>query len=759
MISTDRLLFQRQIYDFLRTVTVKYAPIAEYINSNLIERGISVNFQDPTTWKYYVNMIGNYHSSDTPMYITSIDTQENILFSKEVLELHPRTKAAYKPSTPYYERLCAIYPNQTDLIKSILFPVEDIIKAITSEDLTILNYGTGYLEEYEENPLIEGLRAFLSIIKERWYFEFLDDEPYFHITFFGGLWVKMAAFLLTERENFIHTPYVHSWHIWNQLRDAGLDDYSDILNREKSMMLYQNIGYLKDNAGKMSNLIILVNRLLDDFGVSIYARKVVQESDSGASNYQLTPQLQAIRIPTNNRSSVTSIGDETVKTIQSRAFAKGFAVENSSEVAAAKERKLGDTVLNEFMTKFLEIRPIAKNKVYGDILNVFLLETLTTAIVNDYYRDPVTVNDPTTNSIMYLYPKELLALYHYASLRSIGRKPENIPTGFFFHKSFNTEIGQPAKTINVDDEKIYISMYVDASSFLSDLNYDQNIANPQSFSDMVSRLWMRYLAHLIEDTSTSIETKRHVLSYLSSLCHTRRIEEHDLVPGYTSYDRWLGPEGIDIQYSILDQYESQPDQDLLWSNLADTIISALIPMTPTLTEFGNFTLTDLGYERLRQLFIQMCSYRVVFLESTRNTPNHVTGAKWSHRYGPDEFASFSDYRISENMRVKDRFKISENMELHPGYIKSVESATINVTQDEETLYTKIVSNQAESFVDFMSNPVRYVGGSTNTGNLDLPFGFMMAVGLSDDTSDASLVDIDNVRIIDSDGSYLIDPNL
>lgn len=759
MISTDRLAYHRQIYDFLRTVTIKYAPISDYINSNLLERGLYVNDQDPTSWKYYINMVGDYHFSDTPMYIYSVDTQSQILFSKENMVLHPRTRSLYVPGGSYHKRICDQYPNQVDLIKSILFPVEDLTKAITSPDLTILNYSSGYLEPYEENPLVEGLKAFLEINKERWYFEFLDDEPYFHITFFGGLWTKMAAFLLTEREYFIQTPYVHSWHIWNKLRDTGIDDYSDILNREKSMMLYQNSDYLKTNAGKMSNLVILVNRLLDDFGVSIYARRVVQESETGADNFQLTPQLQAIRIPTNNKSSVTEIGDETVETIQNRAYSKGFAIDNSTESAVIKERKLSDTTLNNFMTKFLEIRPIARNKVYADILNVFLLETLTTSIIEGYYADPIVVSDSTTNSILYLYPKQLLALYHYASIKSLGLEPEFIPNNFFFHKSFNTTIGTPTKTITIGEEKIYLSMYVDTQTFLSGLNYDTSIADPDSFSQMASRLWLRYLEHLIEDTSTSVDTKRHVLSYLSSLCHTRRIEQHTLVNGHFSYENWLGPNGIDIQSSILAQYDLQADPSLAWSNLADSIISALVPMTDTLTSFGNYTLTDLGYERLRQLFIQMCSYKVVFLESTRDTPNFITGSKWSHRYGPDEFSSFSDYVIVQNLRTRDSVTLAQTITTHPGYIEKTKDDTTSQAELDGCLHVKIQSNDVSCFGDNVKPPVKYNGVEFGSGVLHLPIVGMTMTGIESDGNYAGLIDIDNTRLIDDDGSYLIDPNV
>lgn len=671
MISKDRLLLQQQIYNFLRTVTIKYEPIAEYINSTLIERGYAVNEQDPTTWKYYLNMQGLYHVSDELMYITSLDTREQILFSPEIFTTHPRTRSVYVPGGLYYNRLCETYPDQVDLIKSILFPVTDVEKAIDADNLVLLGYGSGYLEDYEENPLVDEIERFLEILKERWYFDFLDDEPYFYVTFWGSLWTYLAMLLMSARESYVNTPYVHSWHIWNKLKTKGLDDYSDVLDRAKSMMLYQNINYFKANAGKHSNLIILANRLLSDFGVSIYGRKVVQETETGAARYQLTPQLKAVRIPTDNYLVATEISSASVATIQSEAFSKGLSVDNSPEALEVKERKLGDTKLNNFMTKFLEIRPITKSKVYSDTLNMFLLETLTTSILNDYYSEPILVTDQATDVTLYLRPRELLALYHYATLKSLGITAVNIPTKFSFYRSFSTTIKTPAKTIMRGDEKVYTSAYLNPAGFLSGLEYTTNLALPSDFSEMLTRLWLRYLDHLLMDQNTKIGRKGYILQYLASLCHERRVETHQLVSGFTDYATWLGNEGIDVASTVLSQYDLQVDAPAAWGNLADSIMSALVPITQTLDYFGNFTLSDYGYDRLRQLFVQMCSYRVAFLESSRDTPEFAIGAKWSNEYGPDAVETYADMTTIRKLRTKDISAHNTTLNLHSGFCENI----------------------------------------------------------------------------------------
>lgn len=643
MISNDRIPMQREVYNFLRSLTIKFTPMAHLVNESLERQGYVVNIADPTTWKYYLNLQGKYHESDTPMYVTSLDTQERILFSPDVLSEHRRTRSVYIPGGLYYKRLCSLYPEQVDLIKSILFPVTDVEKAITSDDFTILNYGTGYLEPWEEAPIVTDLVDFLAIVKERWYFDFLDDEPYFYYSFWGSLWFWLALVIMTSRESFIKTPYVHSFHVWSRLVGAGLDDYSDILSREKSMMFYQNIDYLKANAGKRGNLILLANKLLLDFGVSLYSRRVVQESESGAANYQLTPQLQAVRIPLDNAAISAEISSESVAVIQNQVYSKGLAASNTAEAAEAKERAVGDTTLNEFSTKFLEIRPLTRNKTYSDVLNVFILETLSTSILNNYYAEPVRATDLATGASFYLYPRQLLALYHYACQKALGLEPDLIPTKFFFYRSFLTQIkpNTKKKLIKGDDE-IYISMYVDAPSFLSGMEYNTAIADPDAFTEMLTRQWLKYMEHMLLDQNTKIDRVHTILEYLSSLCHERRIEEHELVPGFTTYTRWLGAEGIDVAGSLLAQYDTLPNPKLSWENLADSIITALVPINDTLGFFGNFTLSDFGYQRLRQLFVQMCSYRVVFLESSRETPEYGIGAKWSTDYGSSYIGTFRE---------------------------------------------------------------------------------------------------------------------
>lgn len=694
MIAADMLLQQKQIYNFLRTVTIKYEPIAQYVNNALLEKGYSVNFNDPTTWKYYINMIGEYHISDTRMYVMSLDTREQILFDKDILITNPRTRAAYSPGGVYYNKLCSIYPDQVDLIKSILFPVESIEKAITSADFTLLNYANGYLEIYEEKIIIMEIEKFLEIYVERWYFDFLSDEPYFYLTVWGSLWTFLAMLIMSLRLEYIKTPYVHSWHLWNELKTKGLNNYSDILDRKKSMMLYQNIDYLKNNAGKQSNLIILANNLLADIGIGIYGRKVVQESETGESSYQLTPQMVPAKIPTDYGTLVTEIVTVPVQTIQSQIYEKGLTRSDSAEVVSVIERKLGDTTLNNYMTKFLEIRPLARNLQYKSLMSNFLLETLVVSIKEGYYSKAIEVAEPITNTILYLFPSELLALYNYAIQKSLGIDNDVIPSNIYLYQSFLPNLETPSPKFKQGTETFWVSQQIDSVEFFSGLNYDQNIQNPDEFSTNATALWLRYLTHHISDQNTVLEKRHVILDYLTKYCHKHREETLVLVPGYTSYSQWLGSDGIDIITNVLSQYDSQFDPKEAWSTFADIIMASLVPTNEIMKVFGNFTLSSSGYKRLQELFVQLCSYRVVFLESQRDSDEINVGAKWSTKYGPDSTLSTAKGTVGISSATSDTSIVNNILSMHGGV--SVERVSTIEAFEKYTLSS--VTNMSQTVV-------------------------------------------------------------
>ena len=86
-------IYLSNVKKLAKTICIKSEATANAFNQYLIDYfgPQSVNLNDPTTWRYYLNISGEYHPKDKLMYITSADTLETILFSKQNLIIHTST--------------------------------------------------------------------------------------------------------------------------------------------------------------------------------------------------------------------------------------------------------------------------------------------------------------------------------------------------------------------------------------------------------------------------------------------------------------------------------------------------------------------------------------------------------------------------------------------------------------------------------------------------------------------------------------------
>jgi hypothetical protein len=64
MSQTLHQIYQSKAIVLARTMVVKFHSIAEAINQTLIDQGYEVDENNPSTWKYYLNMFGEYHQAD-----------------------------------------------------------------------------------------------------------------------------------------------------------------------------------------------------------------------------------------------------------------------------------------------------------------------------------------------------------------------------------------------------------------------------------------------------------------------------------------------------------------------------------------------------------------------------------------------------------------------------------------------------------------------------------------------------------------------
>ena len=265
-------LFINKNMELVETIVVKLDEVARAMNYYVMQKmGYdSVNLYDKTTWKYYQNIAGVYHLSDTPIKIRSLDLDEEIDFTKENLERHKITKTAYRYGTRYYRELVSLHPQQELLILGVLYPV-DINIAIDSKDGTILNYPKNLVEE-NEYSLIEKLQSWCYNYLYRWVNnQFTLSDDLYVATYVSQFYLHMLQALISIRLETCRTNEAHSYHIQQYLASHGfLDSYLDKLTKEQALFFYRNIRYIERNAGKRDTFDWLTENIMTKRDLPLY---------------------------------------------------------------------------------------------------------------------------------------------------------------------------------------------------------------------------------------------------------------------------------------------------------------------------------------------------------------------------------------------------------------------------------------------------------------------------------------------------------
>lgn len=97
-------IYIQKVLQLAETIVIKSDITAETLNKYVTDyHGAGmVDKLDPRSWKYYLNLSGEYHPIDEAMSVVSLDTLETILFSKENLQVHRATARGYAYGTRHY---------------------------------------------------------------------------------------------------------------------------------------------------------------------------------------------------------------------------------------------------------------------------------------------------------------------------------------------------------------------------------------------------------------------------------------------------------------------------------------------------------------------------------------------------------------------------------------------------------------------------------------------------------------------------------
>lgn len=282
MSSNHHKLYLDEVIALAKTISIKSEYSATQVNSWLqqVHGKEIVDYDHPETWKYYLNLCGNYHDKDERMQVISLDTLAVIEFSKSTLVDHPATKKSYSHGSRYYKELIAKYPKQETLILGILYPAT-MSKLLDAPDYSIVSYDHSLVQSNEEN-LIKQLDEWTTTYFRRWWVSgFNINHTLYAASFFGVYYQQLPLKIIELREYACGTSQAHNFHVKMHLAGYnGLDEFLPYLNQKQTMWLYRNIAYINKHAGLQSTFKWLVENILTNRGLPLSSFDLIHSSDA-----------------------------------------------------------------------------------------------------------------------------------------------------------------------------------------------------------------------------------------------------------------------------------------------------------------------------------------------------------------------------------------------------------------------------------------------------------------------------------------------
>ena len=615
-------LYRKEIFNFLATVSIKFEYFAEHTAKMLAKDGIFI--QSDKDNPYYLHLAGEYSKHDLPMYVTSVETEQQVLFSKNLKYTNPRTFSLFTIDSNSYKVLCSKYPKQLDLIKGILYPAGTVEEILSKPILSVLSYDASYLYPTERDSLINELNSYVDFLADRWFVRDYDYEELYPFSFWNMMWLLLPSALFTQRIRNLNTMHVHPMHVWEYLMSNGLQDYRKYLTHEQSLFLYRNMAYLRQNKGKANTLEILSDNLLNKLYVTLTGKSIFQETDAKSNICMTTPEFLTEDVLTRYAAEAHDFtAFEDTEIMLRRMKGAELIPEVDTELILKTDDYMGTSKVNFLQTKLLEFKKSIIDGRYTNLLINFMMNTLMYSFAKNKLGFNVKIQDPITNLQLNLNIGEAIALMHYCHHKHLNARnnPITIPTEAVIVMAYKTSPEKPPKyfydkrknnnkwiyTDLIDIDEMYTRIQPTEEVFLFKEDFDDHLIN-------------QFQALLVDvghcGKSADLVFNDAILNLYNNYLFEIDTLPINLIP-YTSYEDWISSnESLTTIRDTIDQSGNPRFQyDMLFKKVFESIF-------PTYRDELYRYLVALEdnleyYNAMTSLFRQMLSYNVDFLETDR----------------------------------------------------------------------------------------------------------------------------------------------
>jgi hypothetical protein len=566
-----------------------------------------VNPDDPASWKYYRNLAGLYHTADTMMTVTSLDTREIIDFTIENLKVHRATRREYKFGSDYYKALLKRYPDQSILIGGIIGPI-DTATAIASKDHNILSYDTALVESNEQQ-LIPSIQRYIDLMFVRWHnADYNLFEPFYYTMMLAGLAGQLVPEILNLRKLATKTDQAHSYHIRQYLMSfSPVGREFDFLTQKQKLYLYRNIRYLNLNIGRQEILDELTQKILTDRGFSL-AKYMIEHNYGKMPIDALDPEIRLNRITVNGIEPAFGSNSKTVAEMLDMELP--LARDNPlhwEEALADTTWKMTNSLWNKLPTKVLESNVVDLTDAEPFTLTEVLLNHWIYLSHFNYFKSVITFTNPANGDKYNLSVKDAFIFYLYAYNASNAIKLKKVPT-----ISANRVRRIPPATWNelrgMADKKKVPDYYVD--KIIDDQVPIIPYISTEAFREACVDIHKIMLAHREMRFYNGDYIAEGQLHTIIDRCYMDiRIDLGE----NAYYQDWLDEKGIDTS---------------AMGRLEYSLIAAEIFKTATGGDLGNQTTTRQVHAAMIRIMRTLSPYSVQFIAQINDSPIKIIDGKF-----------------------------------------------------------------------------------------------------------------------------------
>lgn len=410
-----------------RSLSIYYSISAELLNTYVVSVAGSngLNNNRPETWKYHLNLCGEYHPLDTPIMVKSLDTMESIVFNKANLAVHRATKDHYKFGSVAHEELLSAYPGRTLLINGVICPAK-MSDVLNAEDGEIVAYDASLVEEHERT-LISRLNVWTKTQHlARYNRQYALVHDFAHSVHVASMQLNAFKQITNLRLESCRSGEAHSYHIWAHLASNGkLHRFMPYMTRYQQLWLYRNIEYIHNHCGLQDTYEWLTENLLTVRGIPLAAYQMNHILDKQPN--ELKPDIGYVRLPRNNISAAKVELPRTLEAMMrlEDPVARGNPLVRDWYLDTTYQA-LQNTRNSTMNTKVLESAMVdTSNSFPYRLVDVLLNEWAHLSSI-DYYTAYVLVDHPIAGEKFYLSAKDAFILLWYAFNKSRGKTLEYI---------------------------------------------------------------------------------------------------------------------------------------------------------------------------------------------------------------------------------------------------------------------------------------------------------------------------------------------